>query len=232
MQEKAAVMEKRTGTGVWQALREIPCIKRRLGGILVGNIIMGLAIAMLRMSLFGNDPFSCMNLGYGILTGLSFSVCVILYNCVLILLVLVLDRSYIHIGTIVNMFLLGFMGDAFYSLLLLPLLGEPAELTLMTRVLLLVIGIPVSCLGASPYICANLGMGPYDAIGWIAEKRLQIEFRYFRIGLDAVSVIIGFALGSIVGIGTLVMALFTGPLIAWFNVKLGMPLIYGKERAD
>ena len=46
--------------------------------------------------------------------------------------------------------------------------------------------------------------------------------------LDLICIIIGFLLGSIVGIGTLITALFMGPIIAFFNKKVAIPLRYGK----
>ncbi len=209
------------------SFQHIPRFKRRLLAIAAGNVVMGLAVTLLRLSLFGNDPFSCMNLGYSLFSSLPFSVCIILCNCVLILVVLVLDRSYIHIGTAFNMFVVGITSDFFYAWMQ-PLFSGPS---MGLRISLMIAGILISCYGCSAYVCANLGMGPYDAIGWIAETRLQgrIPFRYLRIGLDTIAVTIGFWLGSIVGAGTLVMALFTGPLISFFNEHLNMPLLYGSK---
>lgn len=52
-----------------------------------------------------------------------------------------------------------------------------------------------------------------------------LPFRYARILLDSTSVIIGFLLGSLVGIGTVVMALGMGPLINFFNQHVNTPLL-------
>ena len=227
------VREVRDSVGIGQRFLAIPYLGRRLMAVAAGNVVMAFSVCLLRLSLFGTDPFSCMNLGYSILSGFSFGICIILCNCVLIVAVLFLDRSYIHIGTLVNMFLLGLMGDAFYALIA-PLAGNPAEIGLLVRGILLLVAIPVCCFGCSAYVSANLGMGPYDAIGWIAEQRSRgrVKFRYFRIGLDSTAVAIGFAAGSIVGPGTVIMAFFTGPLISYFNDKVNMPLIYGKRREE
>ena len=34
--------------------------------MLLGNLLMGIAVAILRMSRFGTDPFTCMNLGVSV----------------------------------------------------------------------------------------------------------------------------------------------------------------------
>ena len=36
---------------------------RWVPAILAAHILMGFAVVLMRLSLFGNDPFSCMNLG-------------------------------------------------------------------------------------------------------------------------------------------------------------------------
>ena len=232
MQEKDRTAKQGKIKGWWQQIMGLPCIGRRLAGIVLGNLLMGFAVTLLRMSHFGNDPFSCMNLGYSIFSNLSFGLCVVLCNCVLILWVIRKDLSYIHIGILVNMFLLGVISDAFYSQLTL-FWGSPDTYDLSIRCILLAAGILISCYGCSAYVCANLGMGPYDAIGWIVDRstKQRIPFRYFRIGMDTIAALIGFMLGSIVGPGTIIMALFTGPLISFFNEKINMRLIYGPKES-
>ena len=40
--------------------------------MLLGNLLMGIAVAILRMSRFGTDPFTCMNLGVSGFLNISF----------------------------------------------------------------------------------------------------------------------------------------------------------------
>jgi uncharacterized membrane protein YczE len=42
-------------------------------------------------------------------------------------------------------------------------------------------------------------------------------------------VAIGFVLGAIVGVGTVITAFFMGPLIDFFNVHVARPFLYGKQ---
>lgn len=102
----------------------------------------------------------------------------------------------------------------------------PAD-DLIPRVLLLLGGMAVSCFGVSLYMCLDFGMGPYDAASCIINDMThgRLPFRYARILLDSTSVIIGFLLGSLVGIGTVVMALGMGPLINFFNQHVNTPLL-------
>lgn len=211
------------------AFRRDPILKRRIIGILAAHVIMGLAINLLRISLFGNDPFSCMQLGFSKFFEASYGTCVIIFNLIAIIPIFIIDRSYIQIGTLINMFLLGPVVDAWFAIMLLiyPDLGY---ISMTARIVCLILGVIICCFGASMYMVTNLGMGPYDAIGWIIEKisKKKIPFKYARIGIDSVATITGFIFGSIVGVGTLTMALGTGPLITFFNENINRPLIYGR----
>ena len=147
----------------------------------------------------------------------------------LIIPVALLDRSYLRFGTLINMFMLGIIADFWYALLgPLAIFAEPS---LPLRGLLLASGVVLTCLSCSLYMSSRLGMGPYDAIGWILSERSggKVPFRVVRILIDACAVTIGFACGSIVGLGTLVLACGTGPLIEFFNQKVSLPLLYGER---
>ena len=77
-----------------------------------------------------------------------------------------------------------------------------------------------------------MGMSPYDAVGYIIEMltKGKVSFRAARITSDIVCVSIGFATGlqtgiqwKIIGIGTVVSAFCTGPLIQFFRVHWSDP---------
>ncbi|SFT38428.1 Uncharacterized membrane protein YczE [Selenomonas sp. GACV-9] len=212
----------------WEGQKE-SFMSRRIAAIIGAHVAMGFSVVLMRFSLCGNDPFSCMNLGYASVSGLSYGACVIIFNLLLILPVLWLDRSYIRVGTLVNMFLLGIIADFWYALLApLAVFSEPS---LLLRGLLLMSGVLLTCLACSFYMSSRLGMGPYDAIGWILAARTngRMSFRTVRVLIDICAVTIGFACGSIVGLGTLVLACGTGPLIEFFNKKISQPLLYGRK---
>lgn len=207
--------------------RKDPILKRRVIGIFVAHVIMGLAINLLRISLFGNDPFSCMQLGFSKFFNASYGTCVIIFNLIAIVPIFIIARRYIQFGTLVNMFLVGPIVDGWYALTLF-IYPDVAYISFATRVALLIIGVIICCYGCSMYMVTNLGQGPYDALGWIIEEvsKKKIPFKYARIGIDTVATTTGFVLGSIVGAGTLIMALGTGPLVTFFNDYINRPLIY------
>ncbi|MBO4402033.1 MAG: hypothetical protein J5809_09365 [Selenomonadaceae bacterium] len=214
--------------GFVQRLKKDKLLQRRLFFILLAHVIIALAVNLMRIALFGNDPFSCMQLGFSKFFNASYGTCVIVFNLIAIIPIFIIDRSYIQIGTLINMFLFGLIVDVWYMVIAL-VYPDFGYITLLPRIICLILGVIICCFGASMYMVTNLGMGPYDAIGWIIEKltKKKVPFKYARMALDGTATLVGFLFGSIVGIGTLIMALGTGPLIMFFTDNINKQLVYG-----
>jgi len=84
------------------------------------------------------------------------------------------------------------------------------------------------CFGSSLYFIADMGVSTYDAVALIMSEKKIARFQYCRIGTDIICTAVGFSLGAIVGVGTVFTAFFMGPIIAFFNKKISIPLRYGK----
>ena len=84
------------------------------------------------------------------------------------------------------------------------------------------------CFASSLYMTSNLGVSVYDAIPIVIAEKRRWPFRFVRIGCDLVCVAIGALSGLLPGVGTLITALFMGPLIEVFNHSFSLPFLYGK----
>ena len=142
------------------------------------------------------------------------------------LLIFILNKHYIGIATFINIFGTGYMVE-----LSLYLLGKVIQTpSLMMRIVLLLVGIVIICFASSLYYTADLGVSTYDAIALILRDKKVAKFQYCRIATDLICVLIGYFLGAIIGIGTLITAFFMGPLIEFFNVHISQPLLHGNEK--
>ena len=200
---------------------------------LVGMAVAGIAVGFFKRAFFGVDPFQCLCNGINRVIPIGFGTLYMIINAVLLVIDLFLDRHYIGISTFINLFLVGYAAE-FSENLLARLLGDQG---IPGRILLLVIGIVVSCIAAAFYYTADLGVSTYDAIPLhIADRKPKLfgrvlPFRVIRILCDLVCVGIGFALGFMPGVGTIVTALFMGPLISFFRRTVSDPLLAGKKEA-
>jgi uncharacterized membrane protein YczE len=110
------------------------------------------------------------------------------------------------LGTIANSFAVGLVADA-----TLRVLDAPDAL--WERSLLMVAGVALNGLATALYIGSQFGPGPRDGLMTGLHRRTGVSIRMVRLGLEVVVVAIGWALGGVVGIGTIVYTLAIGPLV-------------------
>ncbi len=200
--------------------------RRRALMTIFGVTTGGLSVGLFKQSMFGVDPFQCLCSGLDNVIPIDFGTLYVIINAVLLLLVLVLDKHYIGLGTLINLFLLGYVVE-FSENAIFALMGEP---TMALRIAYLIVGIVALCLASSLYFTADMGVSTYDAIALFLAAKKIAPFRFIRIVTDLICVGIGFVFGYVPGVGTILSAFFMGPLIAWFNDKFAKPLLYGKNK--
>ncbi len=204
--------------------------KKRIIMAFAGVCISGFSVGLFRLSLFGTDPFQCFANGIANtvtnVIPIGFGTLYTIINLLMLLLIFILNKHYIGIATFINIFGTGYMVE-----LSLYLLGKVIQTpSLMMRIVLLLVGIVIICFASSLYYTADLGVSTYDAIALILRDKKVAKFQYCRIATDLICVLIGYFLGAIIGIGTLITAFFMGPLIEFFNVHISQPLLHGDKK--
>lgn len=195
--------------------------------MILGILFIGLCVSFLRLSGFGVDPFSAMNLGISGFIGWSFGTWQLLMNAVILVIVFFQARHCIGAGTIINMIFVGYIAD-FVCWLAQDVVQ--IEMSLLLRIIALVLAQLMASMGVALYMVADMGIAPYDSVAIIIEKltHQKIPFHKARVLSDVVVVIVGiaFAIASgagiwaVAGIGTVINACFNGPLIQFFKTKL------------
>lgn len=197
-----------------------PKFKNRMIMMLCGIIAQGLGLSLLRAINLGTDPCSCLTQGVTNFVPLSFGTCQLLCHLVTFVFVIRYDLSMIGFGTIGNMCFLGYISDFFqwiWSLLLPTGFFE----VVLNRYILLLPSLAVFLLGAAAYMCAGLGSSPYDALPFIISGHVKrFPFKIVRMLWDISFMAAGFVLGGDVGIVTILVAFFLGPIITGAQKKL------------
>ncbi len=189
-----------------------------------GVLIAGLSVGMFNFSAFGMDPFQVLAHGIWMQFSIGFGTFYTIINLIMLVFIFFIDRHKIGLGTVINIFLLGYVVE-FSSWLWATMIPNPS---ILIRSIFLIIGVVILCFGSSLYFTGDLGVSTYDAVALILSEKKVARFQYCRIGSDLICTIIGFVLGATVGVGTVVTAFFMGPIIAFFNKKISVPLRYGK----
>ena len=198
---------------------------RRVVLATLGILLTGISIGFFKRARFGVDPYQCFANGLANVIPIRFGTLYMLVNHVQLVVVFFLDRRYIGISTFLNLFLLGYVVEGSEAAVA-AIFGEP---TLALRIVFLAIGVLITCLSAAMYYTANLGVSTYDAIPLhIADCKPRLlgktlPFRAVRVMADLICTGVGVALGAQAGVGTVITALFMGPLIAFFRLHVTDP---------
>ena len=197
---------------------------KRIVLCVIGVIVCGIAVGFFKFSAFGVDPFTSAMCGLDITLPIEYGMLYIIANAVLLLFSLIFDRRMIGLGTIVNLFLVGYLAQ--YTELFLRSILSPESL--VARIICLIIGVLALSFSAGLYVPADLGVSTYDAVALIMANKWHIlKFKYDRIITDLICVIAGGILfivsgnpfseiTAIIGIGTLITAFCMGPLVDFF----------------
>ncbi len=211
--------------------------QKRILMSIAGVLLNGLFVGLYQFAAFGVDPFQCFVNGCNAVIPIAFGTLYLLLNALLLLFSLLTDRHYIGLATLINMFLLGYVAQFSYGLLL-RMWTDPS---LGLRIAVMPVALAGLCISGSLYITADLGVSTYDAVALVISCTWhKMQFRFCRILTDLVCVLIGSALfllsgrtfgqlTAIAGIGTIITAFCMGPVIEWCNAHISRPLLYGKS---
>lgn len=187
-------------------------------------LLIGLWIAHLGVTLFlqtnlGSDPFNVFVQGlfraipWPEWAGMTHGRVHLLVSLLIMVVLLVVDRSYVGIGTVLCMTLGGPIIDV-YTLWLVPFLNE--TMPLAVRVPMLAVGCVILAFGMTIVIRSQAGTGPNDLVAVVLSDKSGKPFGPVRIGVDLTFALVGFALGGVVGIGTIICAFLVGPAAQLF----------------
>ena len=191
----------------------------RIGILLAGLVIAHLGVTLFLLSDLGSDPFNVVvqgvfrwlaqRLAWPFLTHGRTHVGI---SLLIVLCLLLLDRSYVKIGTALCMILGGPIIDGFTSMLQ-PLLGGAG---ILGRASMLVLGCVILAYGMTIVIRSDAGTGPNDLVALAISEKARFRFSLTRIAVDGVFTLLGWLLGGTAGIGTLVCMFLVGPVAGFF----------------
>lgn len=195
---------------------------RRLTQLMVGLSLYAVSMAMMIRSQLGLDPWDVFHYGVAEHVPLSFGIVVIVVGVVVLLLWVPL-RQWPGLGTIANAIVIGVVTD-----LTLAVLETPESL--WARAALLVGGVVVNGLAGAMYIGSQLGPGPRDGLMTGLVRRTGWSIRLVRTSIEVTVLAVGWLMGGVVGIGTVLYALGIGPLVQVFLPRLVVPVDVQRAR--
>jgi uncharacterized membrane protein YczE len=174
--------------------------------LVVGLVIFGIGEALMIASSVGVSPWTVLAQGITNITGWSVGLATFVVSFIVLLVWLPL-RQTPGIGTVLNIIIISVVLD-----LALPFLPQFESLTL--RVAEAAVGVIVTGIGGGIYLIANLGPGPRDGLMTGLQRLTGFPIAGVRSAIEISAVLLGWLLGGVVGVGTMLYAFGIGPCVA------------------
>ena len=182
--------------------------------LIIGLILFALGETLLITANQGVSPWTVLAQGISFQTNLSIGITTFIISLIVLFFWYPLKQKP-GLGTILNVILISIVID-----LSTPILPFPK--TFFYQVLQSIVAVFIVGLGSGFYLIANLGPGPRDGLMIGLQNLTNQPIALIRTSLEVSAVIIGFYLGGIVGIGTLLFAFGIGPAVSlgiYFVIK-------------
>ncbi len=171
-----------------------------------GLTLFGLGEGLLIVSFTGASPWSVLAQGISLNVNLSIGTITLLISIAVLILWIPLGQK-LGMGTIFNALIIAFMID-------LCIQFVPTPSNYFNQLILAVISVLMVGIGGGIYLVSNLGAGPRDGLMIGLQKVTNLPVAAVRAFLEISVVSIGWYLGGIVGVGTLLFAFGIGPCVA------------------
>ena len=198
---------------------------RRVAAMLLGNLAMGIGVGALKLSMMGNDPFTAFAMVASESLHMGLGNFQLILNSILVICQIIWGCRYIGLGTLVNMYLVGYVVQ--YSAVMLErLIGSGAGHSFVYCLVYMFAALLVVSFGLSMYQKADLGIAPYDYLSIGMTEHSKIPYfanRVFTDGSCVCLILLSLAAGLIgwenshLGVATFVCAFCLGPFVSLFN---------------
>ena len=175
-------------------------------------LVLGLSLFALGETLLitanqGVSPWTVLAQGISFQTNLSIGVTTFIVSLIVLILWYPLKQKP-GLGTILNIVLISIIID-----LSVPILPYPKSL--LFQIIQSILAVFIVGLGSGFYLTANLGPGPRDGLMTGLQSLTNQPISLIRTVIEVSAVGLGFYLGGIVGIGTLLFAFGIGPTVSF-----------------
>lgn len=187
----------------------------RIGVFLFGLVIFSLGIAMtINFQYLGLNPWDVLNVGLYESVGLSIGSWNIIIGLILVGIALILDRSYVRLGTFINVIVIGTLVDLFLYLDFLPKATNG-----FSDYILMLVGIVIMAVGGGVYNSVKLGSGPRDGFILSISDKTGFSIGKVRITLELLILIIGYFIGGPVFIFSIIFTFILSPIFQFVYLR-------------
>ena len=190
--------------------------ENRTSGAIVLNMLLaavslfvnGFGVYLTIQANIGAGPWDVLNLGLAKTLGILYGTASIAVSCTILLIDIAMGEP-IGIAMFIDAVVVGKAVDFFNWINLVP----PRQ-SLASGIPVMILGLIIMAYTQYTYMIASLGCGPRDTLLVGLAKRLKrLPIGAVSVGLLSLATLTGWLLGGPVGVGTLICAFATGPIM-------------------
>jgi len=169
-----------------------------------GLTLYALGIVIMINTNMGYAPWEVFHVGLARTTGLSIGVASIIAGIVIVIPVTLLGEK-LGFGTIVSMILPGIVIDILFYTNVVPVTEN-----IVNGIVMLITGLFIITVGLYFYIKSAFGVGPRDNLIVVLARKTKFPIGLCRSMIELLVTVIGWLLGGMVGIGTVISVIAIG----------------------
>ncbi|HHG9533780.1 TPA: YitT family protein [Haemophilus influenzae] len=180
--------------------------------------ILGIGDGLIVLSGLGSTPWTVLSQGIAIQTNFDIGWSSFLISCAVMLVWKPLKLR-LGLGTLLNIIIIALFLGITTKILMPPT-------ALFSRMIFYLIGILLYGFGTALYLTCHLGAGPRDGLMVGICQRFHLRINVVRTSLEISVCLLGFLLGGVVGLGTVLFATSIGGVVQFFlNIIARLPHI-------
>jgi len=172
-----------------------------------GLIQFALGVVITIQAHVGYAPWEVFHVGMSLSTGITVGSASIVAGVVIVVIVTIAGEK-IGIGTLASIIVTGIAIDIIILLDIIPVAPNMA-----VGIVMLLVGLFINATGSYFYIKSSFGTGPRDSLMVVMKRKTRLPIGVCRSLLEITVTVVGWFLGGMVGIGTIVSAVAIGIFI-------------------
>lgn len=207
-------------------------LAKRFLKMLLGFFILAIGSVVVYQSKIGLGAWDVLNDGVSKTYGVQFGDASI-YIGIFVLLIGVIAKERVGIGTLLNIMCIGKIINFLLQFQIIPQAPN-----YIVGILMGISSVFITTFGIYMYISAGFGAGPRDTFLTFVTRKTGKPVGSCRMVIELCAVFIGFLFGGSVGLGTILMAVLSGPVtklvfgVMKFDIKgishMGIGQFFGK----
>lgn len=176
----------------------------RISRLLFGLFLYSLGIVVTMNANIGYAPWDVLHVGLAKTIGMSIGTVSIITGIVIGIITVLLGEK-LGLGSLLNMVLIGLFLDILIGFEFIPVANH-----FVFGILMMIIGLYIIALASYFYIGSGFGAGPRDSLMVALTRKTGLPVGVCRGTIELLAVFVGWWLGGMVGIGTIISAFVIG----------------------